>query len=956
MAQVSVKFVGQPGPAAPGSAMAAGAGSAAASAIPEGVGAPPPASGAIPQSDPYAALGDIVVPPAGSPGLGAAYQDPYGGDTTVDPNADTSSITGQYGSGANEQVAGLLDAPGKLANLATNAVGLGTPFKPIFSSWGYKAGLIAPPGTDYAGQIARAAGGMTAGGLMAMLGLKGANAAMPEAEATAAGAPAEGEIATMTRPAGPVSPGRNLVQTMANQSPVTASILASQAGAGGKIGQIKLGQIGQQNPWMGGLIGHPTPEGGRFVGEQLGSAAGTMIGGGVAPITPIGAAEAAAPQIGGRIKTALQLTTEKGQQDLSAAIASQSLKPALKNPNVVKGLQDTQPTVAAVNEGVEGDAPRFTPSLGERSGSASLLAEQRQLEGGASGQRLEQHSQRDVANQQAIANYAEAQTPEGGPLTHIFQAAKSGVAQVSALTEKAWQQLRTQLPGLKAEKAGTVLQGRLDALKKAVSAQFAQRADALGLNDKPTGYTTINVLGHDVPVPMPDNFWHELPIKVSGMGELVADYGPRAKGIMDTLLQNEARAGQGLAPINIPFQDLKYLRERLSSSITDALSGTAPNRALAMNLVKSKAKIDTIMKSYDQGPEYQKFIRDYFDQYVARFEDGGAFKVNQINGRGFLQTQPEKVAGLFTDGSYTNAMQYKTAFGNDPRAMVALKASLLDDFRGKVLKADGTLDPTKAAQWMQSHDGFFRVWPELALKPGDLMTRARELTHLSQAAQDNWLGSEIQDLAKETTTPERVLAAAQTNPKLAQKMTALANGNPDAKMALRRFLFQNAPMDKTLEDYLKNPLVTANLSPSHIQALRVIFDAKNMLARSASMRGSAQTPGVGAALQSQIGMSAGSIMGKYYNVARGVVSPRVILTDGAVRVFDKLQLNQGRELMENALWDEDLAKQIAGMVRSPGPRANPFIKLRPWLVYYGLVAPLSGQPVGPNMYRGGRWQ
>ena len=67
-------------------------------------------------------------------------------------------------------------------------------------------------------------------------------------------------------------------------------------------------------------------------------------------------------------------------------------------------------------------------------------------------------------------------------------------------------------------------------------------------------------------------------------------------------------------------------------------------------------------------------------------------------------------------GGFENVQAYRRAVANDPEALNTLQDYVASRLQSAASRADGTLDPTKTANWLKAHSEAMRAFPELAAK------------------------------------------------------------------------------------------------------------------------------------------------------------------------------------------------------------------------------------------------
>lgn len=699
-----------------------------------------------------------------------------------------------------------------------------------------------------------------------------------------------------------------------------------EAGAAAGAGQVAGAEGGHQ--FGSAIEGTDTPS---PWWDYLGGLAGSLSFGGMAPFTPFGAAQIAARPL---TRLAKNLYGTIGDTEGNAtSVVQKLLKPVMASPRAQANMQSGNDVAAEI--------PGFNPSLAERSGDVTLVRQQQQLEHEASGTRLQSMAERNLANREAVANYRMKQTPSGGPMSYIIDTARKGVSAMHSTLDMTAQAIANNLPRVKLEKAGAVLQNRLAALKLGVQNSFTDRAKALGLDQ-------TDLTDHFV------NFAQKTldDVQPSAPGDTMDKLrGPLPKVINDIKAQLEevqAAQDEGKQGPSATFTTLKNLRQRISDAYFEATDGPNPDKAAGRMLAIAKQNLTDTMFKLPMGEEYKQFVSDYFNHYIARFENGAVYRMQQKAGTGFLQTLPEKTASLFISddrsGGFTQAQQFKTAFGNDPRAFTAFKAAVIDDFRNAVVDKKGYVNEDAARNWINDHQGLIRTYPELRATPQDILERVQENNVMQKQFEDMKLTREMSKLTIGNSTDEAFMKEAIRNPKLGRQLLMAVRDAPDSLGALKRHLFENAPENETLDQYLNSYIVKNALGPTHVKALRTIFKANEMMARVGMPKGQPTDLAPLAEIQRKSGFKIPQWASRTFAVVSGRTSERYVLAEGAVRLFNRLGMERAQALLERSLYDPKLAVDIANHIKLGGAKSfNPIIHFQPWLVQLGLQSPQAKQ-------------
>jgi hypothetical protein len=302
--------------------------------------------------------------------------------------------------------------------------------------------------------------------------------------------------------------------------------------------------------------------------------------------------------------------------------------------------------------------PGFQPSIAEATGSPGLIAQQKALEGKASGPELDKLVGRRNANAQAVENYTDAAAPKApNEPDFVVNTAKGRIDNIQAGLERqqgAVQQNRENLASQtfpvadRADAGGTIRNQLLEerAARRAaaddlsarygldnvdVTANFTKAANRIKADYAPaTAFDdTANRPGvlHDIeragrPKPMRDD-----------AGKIVTD----------------AKGNPMMEPAKVTFADLKGLRERVSDDLIDAAGAANPSRKKIRTLTSLKETVDGLIENAGVNAgdptlaaRYREFRKAYFDDYIKPFEEGTAYKVRALDGRGFYKTTDER--------------------------------------------------------------------------------------------------------------------------------------------------------------------------------------------------------------------------------------------------------------------------------------------------------------------------
>ena len=415
-----------------------------------------------------------------------------------------------------------------------------------------------------------------------------------------------------------------------------------------------------------------------------------------------------------------------------------------------------------------------------------------------------------------------------------------------------------------------------------------------------------------------------------------------------------ARDGAGINPRRVTFRDLKLLRERVGDDLRDAMSAANPSRKAIRTLTALRERLDGVIDDTvrtadpDLADNYRTFRQEYFDAVIEPFEQGAAFKVRARDGRGFYRTPDEQVMrAFFAPGDVTAARQFKRVFEGDGEAMRALAATAMDSLRHAAVR-DGVVRPRLLEAWVRRHRSVLDELPELSRSVASvqsandaLLARAGQLEARRKLVQDSLLMRRISSYVSGAATAEGVIAGAVRDPRLMRNLVSSVRGEPDAMMALRRHVWDTAidlPPDRLRTFMRENGLSLRQvLSRRHMMDLDRIQRARAMIANSVAPGGGAPRPmDAVTRLGDVLGTPAPQIESRTFTAASGRTSFRWVANMMLVRFMRQRSLAAREALFREALYNPEVARELAAMTmvgRVPAARAR---RLNIWLFNAGL--------------------
>lgn len=408
------------------------------------------------------------------------------------------------------------------------------------------------------------------------------------------------------------------------------------------------------------------------------------------------------------------------------------------------------------------------------------------------------------------------------------------------------------------------------------------------------------------------------------------------------------------ANVSVTFNDLMGLRSRISDDIRDAMSSGTPSAKKVRALTELERQVDNFInkatETADPGlaSRYAEFRNRYKTDYVDRFRQGAAFRVRSRDGRGYYQVPDERVAQQFLK-DVSGARQFKRTFGEDAPETAALESVLIDDLRAYAVR-DGELKQNLVAAWLRQKEPVLKEFPQIerglrntAQRNAAIQDRMATLANRERRIERSLLNKELESFTQGGRTAEAVIADAINNPRLMRQITSAVRGDPGAVAAMKRAVWDQAA-DMTPADmraFINKPTVKQVLGEQHAKALNNIATAMEQMARVPAPAGRPYDPSGLEAVERRLGSGINQISSRIFAAQSGRTSWRYIGIDMLSRFLRGNSRNEVAAILEGALYDPAVAKNIVDMIRLPDKRPLSAKRLNTWLFNVGASEPAS---------------
>jgi hypothetical protein len=625
-----------------------------------------------------------------------------------------------------------------------------------------------------------------------------------------------------------------------------------------------------------------------------------QLAGGIAPSVllagPTGMALRGAKTLAGKVSPTGRVSAAK--ENLQAMMGEEL------TPGVMERMKAGQQTAAQV--------PGFEPSIGEVSGSPSLMAMQRAQETGLTGAKLEKAVARQDKNIQAINDFAESVAPSGPvDVDVVIDSARGKVRALTGEISAAGVSSPAELPSANLKNIGAKMRDNLIERRREASEAMGQIADEMGLNQ-------IDI------TPQYEGVREELITAMTPAGRFATE--AHTPEIVSTLIKDRG------VTASTSLEDMKGLREAISNEYRASVTGAAPDlqraRYLKIGLHQIDKAMDDLVFPEELASLYPEWRKAYFDNVIDKFDRGAAFAVRKKGQKGFFVTDDERVASSFFGSKKGEAMsQYSRIFGDSADDMDAMRSVILDDFRTSVVR-DGEIKPRLMESWFKRYGSTLDEIPQVR---DELMgiedatkamgSRMRTLDARQRKIEDSVLTRSLKAYSKGTKTGTQVVADAVAKPRLMRQLVNSIRKDPDAMAGLRRHVWDDivsndaTAMRANMDDNIDSLKMV--LTPNHMKNLDTIIDARIMAERAPTPTGTGAPGGMLEAAEKQLGMGTSQLGSRIFAVKSGRIGVNYMMTDIFGRFFKGQSAQSVERMLDEALYDPEVAKLLVDGLKSP---------------------------------------
>jgi hypothetical protein len=650
------------------------------------------------------------------------------------------------------------------------------------------------------------------------------------------------------------------------KNPLTASILemtaSSAAGAGMQM--VEEGGGGPAKQAVGGL-------------------AGAMV-----PVAPILAYKGLSYTALGLFSRLYQKSSKKAFEEVAKALDT--------------GIGDMS-DIAKSNKVMDELGITKRPSVAEASNSPQLIARQRQIESEAVGSeldnyvRLHREKTADLEGRSTAVgpeeNFRDAETVIDVSRARL-EAQRSAVSGEISDVESLISVTGRRLPEATDRIAsGRALKEIRDTIRTEVKDGFSEEADNIGLNDLGSEFDATS-------------FRDSIRAKFfDKRSKFAAKIKNKNLKLINRMKEEVDANGKPTGQVKMTWEDLTAIRESLDDDISVLMSTGQKNKARP--LIQAKSMLDNFVENNApnnvDAMEWSSFRARYKTEFIERFEKGTAYKVSGANRRGEYFTNEEMVADSFLRNESTVADFFRLYGGSAEEALPHLRTAILDRARTASV-VDGVVNEKALAKFIETGplSKVLRSFPAVRQELTDIRsaTKALSLRSAELKARANAIeSSSLAKILELSGDPEAMIEAALRD---LRKMNALVTASQSAGLGRRpvaSLVWQRAiglaakdgePTPDQLLKFIKSHRQSLNiaLGETHAKNLRLIYEASEIFSRVSTPSGSVEP-----------------------------FRKRHMMFESAMRFYGRFAGRKAKALMKEALYDENIARDIQRLMETP---------------------------------------
>jgi len=675
--------------------------------------------------------------------------------------------------------------------------------------------------------------------------------------------------------------------------------------AGQEVASVALGGLGMEG---GGDISEAVlGEEGRGFGETIGGIAGSLI----PYITP-----AAYSTIHQRIKAYFHPETQKaiGRQQ-AATLIQKELATA---PDAAANLKRSE----ALRENI----PGYSPSLGmetRAAGIQSLEAHYAQ----SSQEGLTRSLIAEKASIKAIQKKAKELFPDGSgditslpkkTLNKVRRTIKDEMITTQKQIDKLEQQVLSDIKPGAAERIGGQLkelklsmQAKARAVKNTKYEEFYQSAEDMGLKVDPVD---IKNLAKKIIDDEGITFQDKSPV----LKRIIAKY-VSPKKTSKQLVDPSGSPLRQLADEDISVREFHSLMKEIGREFRAASRNPYSEPSLVHQLGRMKSlfekNLDKLKNSEfgDAATKLKEADSYFFNEYQKVFKEGIGGRMTAYNKYDDITADEDIIRNLVFDRA-NGIDDFHKIYGNSPESQTLLEHGIIDMFSRDAMSS-GTYNPRAASNFLIRYRDTFDKLPHIKQALENRIKAEQLASNRMKILNQKLKAKEKSKLVKLTDqrNPDELISTAIKDHKLFGSLVnnIKSKGGGDGLKSLRHgvaehILAQKDPLDYFIQNEDKLKLV---YEQSHYKNLKMLAEARHAVAAKVKPKQ------IRAELEpkdplSRLGSTTREYMTLMRHVYSGWISPSYAVSHAGSKALFKFRQDEMNRLVEEALYDPEVAKML----------------------------------------------
>ena len=754
-----------------------------------------------------------------------------------------------------------------------------------------------------------------------------------------------------------------------------ATFMVATAGTGlASMGAVEMKEIGGNVAHHFGLS--------KETGEKVGEFLGSFMGPGAVGLGAKAAMKGKEAAMAGMEKAGVPGLSKEAQQAAANAHVSGQITDSINSYPLAHQNMDRTAEVAK-------EVPGFKPTVAQASDSPALIAMHKQR-AASSNESLNKASAVDEANAKAIQNFKESkfpsekkqviepgQQPEGDPGLNrsyvkdpVLDPARAQLSATKSINSLEQEKTAADLKRLSDQHARTVDN---QAIGEKLRQKYWDAREAAKMRQD----VNLSNLYHDaksqgITADMKDvrasvqkivdsdkNTFQDMP----PLFRKILDEYPEGKAASTT---REAVTPNGAkkpifrttttpavpAKDNASFEELHSLYKQANKDWADATAAKNDTKAFYMDQIKQqlKGKIDAF-----EGPEHGDFAQKFKDynqsyaEYAKTFKNGAGAEIAKRGKYGEVRDAEDIVSRTILKASdkKKGVQDFFRVYGDDHEASQLLRDGILDNF-SKATMSTGEFNPKAARNWLARHKSAMDELPQLKQhlenqkEIGQALVDRRAVLQKQARKIDQTYLAKVAGSQDADALITKALGNSADGPKIMRALLVGAK-SPESKQAVARAIVDNVSgrgwglEEITQHEATLKPVMDA-LGPEHWKNLKTIAEAEAIAGRVKAPTGveMKKLEDVGT---KYTGTSVKSLFASAKATASGRMSKGYAVIEGAGRYVYKIKSEEAGRLLDEALFNPDIAGTLASMAKSTSkPTEKELLDLKRLSFNAGIVA------------------